>query len=336
MKIVIADASLIVHRPAFELGLAPGTAISWHRSWDDPGVLSALRDADVFVGPRLTKAMGAGANRLRLIHTAGAGFDGIEPEALNTEAVCANTFHHEGSIAEYVATVLVALRRDLIAQDAALRKGKWHSSVYRRGLPQPKTLRGAVVTFLGFGHIGAASWKLLQSFGAEGIAVTRTGSVAAKAHGLRGAGSNEDLLTALSDSDALVISTPLTPETAGIIGATQLDALGPEGLLVNVARGPVVQEKALYSALKHHRIAGAAIDVWYRYPGPGGVGKSSTLPFESLDNVIMTPHSSAVTEETFRGRSQEIIENINRLAAGQPVRNVEMTGPSCSAAEPAS
>jgi phosphoglycerate dehydrogenase-like enzyme len=335
MKIVIADPNLIVHRPVFERGLATGTGISWHRSWDDPGVLPALRDADVFVGPRLTRAMGAAANRLRLIHTAGAGFDGIESEALQAGAVCANTFHHEGSVAEYVATVLVALRRDLIVQDAALREGKWRSSVYCRGLRQPKTLRGAVVTFLGFGHIGAASWKLLQSFGAEGVAITRTGSVDAGAHGLRWAGSNEHLPIALTESDVLVISTPLTPETTGIIGAAQLEALGPEGLLVNVARGPVVQEEALYAALKHHGVAGAAIDVWYRYPAADGLGKPSTLPFESLDNVIMTPHSSAVTEETFRGRSQEIIENINRLAAGRPVRNVVMAGSIRSAADPA-
>lgn len=192
------------------------------------------------------------------------------------------------------------------------------------------------MTFLGFGHIGAASWKLLQSFGAEGVAVTRTGSVGAKAHGLRWAGSNEDLPRALAESDVLVISTPLTAETTGIIGAAQLEALGREGLLVNVARGPVVQEEALYAALKNHGIAGAAIDVWYRYPAADGFGKPSTLPFESLDNVILTPHSSAVTEETFRGRSQEIIENINRLAAGWPVRNVVMAGPPRSAAEPPS
>lgn len=68
-----------------------------------------------------------GPNRLRLIHTADAGFDGIEPEALNSGAVCANTFHPERSIAEYVATVLVVLRRDLMRQDAALWQGKWHS-----------------------------------------------------------------------------------------------------------------------------------------------------------------------------------------------------------------
>jgi phosphoglycerate dehydrogenase-like enzyme len=335
MKIVIADPNLVLHRPAFERGLASGTIISWHRSWDDPGVLSALRDADVFVGPRLTKAMGAAANRLRLIHTAGAGFDGIEPDALHTGTVCANTFHHEGSIAEYVATALVALRRDLILQDKALREGNWRSSVYCPRLRQPKTLRGSVVTFLGFGHIGAASWKLLQSFGAEGIAVTRTGSVDAEAHGLRWAGPNDDLPRALTESDVLVVSTPLTPETGGIVGAAELEALGPEGLLVNVARGPVVQEEALYAALKHHGIAGAAIDVWYRYPAADGLGKPSTLPFASLDNVIMTPHSSAVTEETFRGRSQEIIENINRLAAGRPVRNVVMAGSPRPAADPA-
>jgi phosphoglycerate dehydrogenase-like enzyme len=335
MKIVIADPNLIVHRPAFERGLAPGTVISWHRSWDDPGVLPALEDAHVFVGPRLTKTMGAVANRLRLIHTAGAGFDGIASGALRPGAVCANTFHHEGSVAEYVASVLVALRRDFIVQDAALRDGNWHSSVYCRGLRQPKTLRGAVVTFLGFGHIGAASWKLLQSFGAEGVAITRSGSVDAKAHGLRWAGMNEHLPNALTESDVLVISTPLTPETTGIIGAAQLEALGPEGLVVNVARGPVVQEEALYAALERHGIAGAAIDVWYRYPTADGHGKPSTLPFESLDNVVMTPHSSAVTEETFRGRSQEIIENINRLAAGRPVRNVVMAGSIRPAADPA-
>jgi len=89
--------------------------------------------------------------------------------------------------------------------------------------------------------------------GAEGIAVTRTGSFDAEAHGLRWAGPNDDLPRALTESDVLVVSTPLTPETSGIVGAAELEALGPEGLLVNVARGPVVQEEALYAALKHLR-----------------------------------------------------------------------------------
>jgi phosphoglycerate dehydrogenase-like enzyme len=79
-------------------------------------MLTAFRDADVFVGLRWTTPMGAAGPRLRLVHTAGTGYDGIDPAALPAGAVCANTFHHEGSIAEYVASVLVAPRRELITR----------------------------------------------------------------------------------------------------------------------------------------------------------------------------------------------------------------------------
>jgi len=205
MKIVIADPDLRVHRAVFEAALGPEMVISWHNSWDEPSVLTALEDADVFVGSRLTATMGAAGPRIRLVHTAGAGYDGIDFNALPILAVCANTFHHEGSVAEYVAATLIALRRNLIGQDAALRAGIWHSPSYCTDLPQPETLRGAVVTLLGFGHIGAASWQLLQAFGTEGIAITRTGSVTAAAHALRWAGTMENLHEALTESDALLI-----------------------------------------------------------------------------------------------------------------------------------
>jgi len=91
MKIVITDPSLTAHSSAFEMGVDPGTVFSWHRSWDDPSVLPVLRDADVFVGARLTKDMAAAATSIRLIHTAGAGFDGIDPDALGVGAVCVRT-----------------------------------------------------------------------------------------------------------------------------------------------------------------------------------------------------------------------------------------------------
>ena len=111
-----------------------------------------------------------------------------------------------------------------------------------------------------------------------------------------------------------------------LIGAAELDELGPHGHLVNVARGPVVDETALYEALKDRRIAGAAIDVWYQYPGTDGRGEPATKPFDRLDNIIMTPHSSGVTAETFRGRAREIAENITRLSTNQPLKNVVISG----------
>jgi phosphoglycerate dehydrogenase-like enzyme len=322
MRIVIADPNLMPHRSTFEEALPDGAVTSWHDSWNEHAVLTDLKDADAYVGPRFTEAMGAGARNLRLVHVAGAGYDGIDADALPAGAVCANTFHHEGSIAEHVATVLVALRRNLLGQDAALRSGQWSSSVYSADIRQPETLRGAVVTFLGFGHIGTAAWNLLRAFGAEGIAITRSGTVDPQENSLRWAGTTDRLCDALSESDIVVISIPLTAETTALIGAAELDDLGPDGLLVNVARGPVVEENALYEALKDRRIAGAAVDVWYRYPGSDGRGEPSALPFGRLDNIIMTPHSSGVTAETFRSRAREIADNITRLSKNEPLKNV--------------
>jgi phosphoglycerate dehydrogenase-like enzyme len=96
----------------------------------------------------------------------------------------------------------------------------------------------------------------------------------------------------------------------------------PSAVLVNVSRGPVVDEQALFEALRTRRIAGAAIDVWYQYPIEGDHGEPSRLPFSSLDNVLMTPHLSGVTTDTFRGRVADILRNINALADGTQLINV--------------
>ncbi len=100
----------------------------------------------------------------------------------------------------------------------------------------------------------------------------------------------------MTESDVVVVSAPLGDHTRGMIGGPELEALGPDGVLINVGRGPLVQEQPLYDALASHRIAGAAIDVWYSYPDAGGHGAPSALPFRDLPNVLMTPHSSGVTD----------------------------------------
>jgi len=322
MKIVVADRNLLPHREVFDAALPAGATVTWHDTPDGHSVVSDLATADVLVGPKLTAEMGSQAPNLKLVHVAGAGVDGIDRNALPTGAIIANTFHHEGSIAEYVVSSLVSLRRNTLGQDAALRTGVWATSVYNDDIAQPKTLRGAVTAFVGFGHIGARTWSLLKAFGVRGIAITRSGSVDAAGEGLDWAGTMNDLHRALSEADVVVISVPLTEATTGLISTDELAELGAEGLLVNVARGPVVDEKALYAALKDRTIAGAAIDVWYTYPASDGTGEPSTLPFARLDNVIMTPHSSGVTTETFRERAREVVENITRLAAGEPLTNV--------------
>jgi phosphoglycerate dehydrogenase-like enzyme len=288
--------------------------VQWQASVDE------LRDADVYVGSRFTAEMAAAAEKLRLIHPAAAGTDKIDFDALAPGVLVANTFHHEQSIAEYVVAAAVMLRRDFLAQDRRLRSGVWATSVYDPSIPQPGTVGDAHIGFIGFGHIGRCAWNLFRAFGCSGSAVTGSGRV--PECGLAWAGSTSELDRLLTECEVAVVSAPLNEYTEGMIGAEQLQALGPDGVLINVGRGPLVQEQALYDALAGGVIRAAAIDVWYRYPAGDGVSAPSDLPFSELPNVLMTPHSSGVTRDTFIGRVDDVAANIGRLQRGEPLQNV--------------
>ena len=322
VKILLADANLLPHRERFEVAIPHGSEVEWHVDKDPQTLLDALRDVDVYVGSRFTREMAGAAEKLRLIHVAGAGTDRVDFTALPDGVLVANTFHHERSIAEYVLATAIMLRRDFLAQDRALRRGVWATSVYDRDIAQLPTLRDASIGFVGFGHIGQRAWELFRTLGATGAAVTGSGRVDAAAHGLSWVGDTSRLDALLSASDVVVVSAPLTSATEGMIGADQLRALGPDGILVNVGRGPLVDERALYTALHDGVIRAAAIDVWYRYPGPDGRSVPSELPFAELANLVMTPHSSGVTTDTFAGRADDVAANIGRLARGETLINL--------------
>ncbi|NUS00141.1 MAG: hydroxyacid dehydrogenase [Kribbellaceae bacterium] len=310
MRVVVTDPNLLPLRDEFEDLLPKATEVTWLPT----DLLGALRTADVLVGPAFTREMADAAQQLRLVQVAGAGTDRIE--ALGVPV--ANTYHHENAIAEYIVWALIGLRRELPAADAALRRNRWRSSVYDPSIPQPDTLASARVGFLGFGHIGRATWRLLQAFGAQARAVTASG----KADGLTWAGDISRLDRLLDESDTLVVSAPLTDTTRGIIGAAELKRLGSDGVLVNVARGPLVQQQSLYDALRDRTIRAAALDVWYSYPRTGDQAAPADLPFGELGNVLLTPHLSGITRQTFRGRIKDIAANLHALADGNELLNV--------------
>ncbi|MEV5834455.1 2-hydroxyacid dehydrogenase [Nocardia sp. NPDC052112] len=321
MKIVIADRNLLPHRAQFDSTLPRAATASWHPRFDETALIADLRDAEVYVGGTFTPAMAAAARELQLLHVAGAGTDGVAFHALAPQVQVANTFHHEQSIAEYVVASTILLRRSFLTQDKALRSGVWASSVYNDTLPQPPALNTARVGFVGFGHIGRQSWRMFETFGAVGSAVTGRGQLDATAEGLQWAADTSQLDRLLEASDVLVVSAPLDERTRGIIGAHELELLGPDGVLINVGRGPLVQEQALYRALSTSIIAAAAVDVWYDYPRIGSVTAPSALPFGELPNILMTPHSSGLTQQTFIGRTADITDNIGRLHRGEALRN---------------
>lgn len=322
MKILVTDVNLVPHREQFEAALPVGCEVQWSPGCTAAQLLDDVRDTDVYVGGRFGTELAAAAEKLLLVHVAGAGTDNVAFGSLSPGVLVANTFHHERSIAEYVVSTAVLLRRGFLAQDRALRDDRWATSVYDAGIAQPPTVGDATVGFVGFGHIGQCAWKLFQAFGSSGMAVTGSGRVEAGEHGLEWAGDTSALDRLMSEADIVVVSAPLTEATAGMIGAEQLRALGSDGVLINVGRGPLVVEGDLYEALRSKEIGGAAIDVWYRYPGSDGRGAPSALPFAELPQVVMTPHSSGVTRDTFEGRVGDITANIVRLSRGEPLRNV--------------
>ncbi len=107
-----------------------------------------------------------------------------------------------------------------------------------------------------------------------------------------------------------------------MIGRSEIDAMKPTAYLINVARAGLIDEHSLYHALEQRRIAGAALDVWWNYPEGGTSAPPSRNPFHTLDNVIMTPHTSGVTDATFRARLRDVAANISALVAGEPLRHV--------------
>jgi len=184
MKVVITDANLLALKARLAAALPADVELSWLVGTEPAHVLAQLHDADVHIGGRFTAEMAQAAPRLRLVHAAGAGTDKIDFAALGPDTLVANTFHHEQSIAEYIVAAAIMLRRGFPAQDRALRQGVWASSVYDTSIPQPRTLSGARIGFVGFGHIGQRAWKLFAPFGCHGVAVTGSGRVDAAAAGL--------------------------------------------------------------------------------------------------------------------------------------------------------
>jgi phosphoglycerate dehydrogenase-like enzyme len=127
--------------------------------------------------------------------------------------------------------------------------------------------------------------------------------------------------------DAVVVSLPLTQNTQGLVDARAIAAMRSSALLINVGRGAVIDEKALFEALKSRQIAGAVIDTWYQYPTPTQTECApSQFDFSSLDNVVMTPHMSGWTSGTVRRRQETLAENVGRLSRGEPLINV-LQGP---------
>jgi phosphoglycerate dehydrogenase-like enzyme len=272
-------------------------------------------DVLVPLGARVDGAL-LDATGARLVQQFGVGVQGVDGDAATERGVpVANVPGDEGNavaVAEMAVFHLLALRRRYPECRAAV-------TDRRVGKPIGRTLAGSTATVLGVGAIGCALIERLHVFGVD----------------VWGAGRREradnpdadallapdryvripELGTALAESDALVVCTPLTEDTRGLVDAGVLGALRPGALLVNVARGGVVDRDALLDGLRSGRIAGAGLDVAWSEP---------IDPDDELfsHDVTVTPHVAGVTEESYRAMADTFARNVRRLERGERPRNV--------------
>jgi phosphoglycerate dehydrogenase-like enzyme len=291
---------------------------------DEIAIVPRLADADVLVSMAFTPAMAAAAPRLRLVQVPGAGLDRIDRTALGPGLSLANVYAHETGIAEYIIGSMIALSRSLGRLDAALREGRWDSQ-WAVGVEPPPLwpeLAGKTLGILGFGHIGEALARRALAFDMRVCAIRRRADTPPP--GVAFVGGPDRLDEVLREAEYLAVTLPLSSQTRGLLDARRLQAMKRSAFLINVGRAEIVEEAALYRALSTGGLAGAALDVWYRYPSSAEPTPPAALPFHALANVIMTPHVSGWTEGMLEGRAKVIAENIERTARGElPINAID-------------
>jgi len=278
-------------------------------------------DADVVVGWRPTREFLDTARKLRLFINPGVGVQHhLEPfrEIVKTrDVVLVNGHGNTYFTAQHTVALLLALTNKVVPHHNWMVEGLW-----RRGDSHGKSkpMRNRNIGLLGYGAVNQKVHRFLSGFNVKFHIFRNTWE-----------GKSEDLPTFaekydvkqlvefLQEIDTLIVAVPQTPDTLNMIGQKELELLGRDGLVVNIARGPVINEEALFQVLSENRIAGAAIDVWYEYrPEPDDQDRKYPYhhPFHELDNVVLSPHRGASPMDDLE-RWNEVIENITRFAQGR-------------------
>jgi phosphoglycerate dehydrogenase-like enzyme len=232
-----------------------------------------------------------------------------------------NLHHNAAPTAELALALLLAASKFILPFDQALRQGDWQA----RYQPSPAMLlAGKKSLILGFGEIGRRIARVCLALEMEVCAVRRhpekqnPGLEQVKIY------PPQDLHNLLGSCQVLIIALPLTPETEGLIGPDELDRLPHGSILVNIGRGPIVEQAALYRALVNGRLSAAGLDVWYNYPHTPEA-RLHTLPAEAplhtLPNVVLSPHRGGDSRDTEALRMSHLAHLLNSAARGESLPN---------------
>ena len=284
---------------------------------DEADRARALRDADALLAWDLAKEVPAGVlegtARLRFAQMLSAGVDGMDFTALPERlTVACNAGAYAGAMSEHVLAMTLSLAKRLPQRHAALAAGR-----YDKWLPS-LVLDGSVCGILGFGGVGTATARLMRACGARIHAVNRTGRTSEPVEFV---GTLADLDRVLAAADVLVVSLPLTLATRGLLGRRELSLMKPAAIMVNVARGAIIDQRALYEHLVTHPEFSAGIDTWWDEPA-GERPFRTEYPFFDLPNVLGSPHNSSIVPGTMLAAARLAAQNVRRYLRGEAVTGV--------------
>ena len=250
----------------------------------------------------------SGVTRLACLARWGVGYDRIDVPACNENgvAIAITPAGVRRPVAEGIHALIFSLAKNLPALDRRVREGRWRENLTEIGI----CVEGRTLGSIGAGNIAGEMFRIARGIGFGRLLAFDPfiGPDRAAELGIE----SVDLDTVMKESDFVAVNVPLNEHTEGLINARALSLMKPTAYLINTARGPIVDEKALTEVLRNRKIAGAGIDVFEKEP------PDKDNPLFELDNVIVAPHSVAWTEESLRDNSLEACRNVRRIYEGNP------------------
>jgi phosphoglycerate dehydrogenase-like enzyme len=276
----------------------------------------ALNGADVLIGWSLSPEQLRAATSLRWIYSITAAVDQfLYPELLSSEIALTNAGSVHGPVvAEHAIAMLLALAKRLPSAVRYQDRRKWAMDAIWNEQPRPREVRGATLVVVGLGSIGAEV--------AEMAAALKMKVTGVREHPERGAAGAHEVVgyealdCALGKADFVVLAAPLTPRTRHLIDARRLKLFKPSAFLINVSRGALVDEGALVKALREHKLAGAALDVFEQEP------LSRWSPLWKMQQALITPHTAFLTENVWSRHYEVFAANLKRYLAGERLEGV--------------